>query len=351
LSAQATVRANSLHAAAMLLAPLLVGAASAEMREPERFAERSAPTVNEHVVKEAAQAVVMVKVRARADARSGSELGFERRGSGVVIDRAGHVLTTVHLVLDAETVELVTQGGWASTASVVAQDHMTGVALLRAAASLHVAPIRIGSSRSVGVHEPVLVVAAGESEQLVILGRVAAKRSYSTGWEYWIDEAIIAVPGVLVWDGAALVSTRGELVGIGHLMAFARVGGAISSVNVYVPIDLVRPVLAELIEHGRRTAPQRPWLGVVLTDRAGSVMVTRVMPNSPAERSGLRVGDVILAIASKPVQTYRQLYRALWRSGPAGMPFVLTVLQNGEVREIVVVSTGVESYYANEIYK
>jgi S1-C subfamily serine protease len=335
------VPAKSLCAIAVLLAPLLFGAASAKMRQP---------MVKEHVVKEAARAVVMVKVKARPDARSGPELGFERRGSGIVIDRAGHVLTTVYLVVEAEAVELVTHEGSASAASVVAQDHTTGVALLRAAAPLNVAPIQLGSSRSVGVGEAALVVAAGETEQLVILSRVAAKRSYSTGWEYWIDEAILAVPGILLWDVAALVNTRGELVGIGHLMAFTRVGGGLSSVNVYVPIDLVQPVLAELIEHGHRTAPQRPWLGVVLADKAGSVMVLRVMPGSPAERSGLRPGDVILAIASQPVHTYRQLYRALWRSGPAGTPFALTVQQNGELREIVVESTGVESYYGIEVY-
>lgn len=345
------MRAKSLRATAMLLAPLIVGAASAEMRQPERLAAPSAPMVSEQVVKHAAQAVVAVRVTARAGARSGSELGFERRGSGVVIDRAGHVLTTVYLVVDAETVQLVSQHGWASAASVVAQDHRTGVALLRAAEPLHLAPIRLGSSRSVRVHEPVLVVAAAETEQLVILSRVAGKRSYSTGWEYWIDEAIMAVPGIPVWDGAALVSMRGDLVGIGHLMAFARVAGTISPINVYVPIDLVRPVLAELKAHGRRAAPQRPWLGVVLADVAGNVVVQRVMPGSPAERCGLRPGDFILAIASQPVQTYRELYRVLWRSGPAGTPFTLTVLQAGEVREIDVESTGVDSYYGDAVHR
>lgn len=335
----------------MLLALLLAGAAGAEVRQSQPLAGPSVPTVKEQVVKRAAQAVVMVKVKARRDARSGPELGFERRGSGIVIDGAGHVLTTVFLVVEAESVELVTQEGRASAASVVAQDHMTGVALLRAAAPLHVAPIRLGSSRSVGVRETVLVVAAGEAEQLVILSRVAAKRSYSTGWEYWIDEAIMAVPGVLVWDGAALVNTRGELVGIGHLMAFARIKGQLSSMNVYVPIDLVQPILAELIEHGRRSGPQRPWLGVVLADMPGVVMVMRVLPGSPAERSGLRPGDVITAITSEPVLTCRQLYRALWRSGSAGARLAISVLRNGEVREIVVESTGVDSYYRPEIYK
>jgi S1-C subfamily serine protease len=342
------VRAKSLRATAMLLA-LLVGAASAETREPDRLAGAPAPMISEQVVKHAAQSVVMVKVTARADARSGAELGFERSGSGVVIDRAGHVLTTVYLVVDAETIELTSQGGWASTASVVAQDHRTGVALLRAADPLHVTPIRLGSSRSVGVNEPVLVAAAREADQLVILSRVVAKRSYSTGWEYWLDEAIITVPAVLAWDGAALVSTRGELLGIGHLMGLMRVAGAISPMNVYVPIDLVRPVLAELKAHGHRTAPQRPWLGVVLADVAGSVVVQRVMPGSPAEQCGLRPGDFILAIASQPVQTYREIYRVLWRSGPAGTPFTLTVLQDGEVRKIDVESTGADRYYGNAV--
>lgn len=324
----------ALYAAAGLLAAL-----TAESANP----------LPQQRIEQSVQAVVAVKVKARADGRSSRELGIERRGSGVVIDREGHVLTNVFLVIDAETIELVTQHGRASTATVVALDHSSGIGVVRANDPLHVLPIRLGSARSVRVRDPVFAVVGGESEQLVVLSYVVAKRPYATGWEYSIDEAILTLPGTLAWEGAALLDLRGELVGIGHLLAFARPkGGPVSALNVFVPIDLVRPVLDELIEHGRRNASQRPWLGVLLVDVSGRVMVAGVMHDGPAERAGLRAGDFILAIAAEPVQTYRELYAVMWRSGAAGVPLTLSVLRAGDVRKITVESIGIDSYYSQE---
>src|ERR1019366_3145160 len=99
--------------------------------------------------------------------------------------------------------------------------------------------------------------------------------------------------------------------------------------NMFVPIDLLKPILGDLIAQGKSTAKPRPWLGISTQDLQGKMMVTRVSPESPAEEAGLGHAD---------------FYRKLWASGDAGAEVMLDVLKGTEVKKLGVKSIDRNQY-------
>jgi S1-C subfamily serine protease len=136
------------------------------------------------------------------------------------------------------------------------------------------------------------------------------------------------------WAGAALVSREGKLVGIGSLLVRETGDGAQQPGNMFVPIDLLKPILADLIEKGRRSGPVRPWLGVATEEVHGHLMVTRVSPDGPADKAGMRNGDIVIGVGGDPVKTHEELYRKVWGLGAAGIEVPLKVLQGVDMREL-----------------
>jgi S1-C subfamily serine protease len=105
---------------------------------------------------------------------------------------------------------------------------------------------------------------------------------------------------------------------------------------MFVPIDLLKPVLDELVTHGRRQAPARPWLGIYSEEVENHVVVTRVLPDTPAAQAGLRRGDVILGVGGQSIAGQGEFYQRLWGCGPAGEDVVLHVLRSKTVQQIKV---------------
>jgi S1-C subfamily serine protease len=103
---------------------------------------------------------------------------------------------------------------------------------------------------------------------------------------------------------------------------------------VFVPIDFLKPILADMIRDGRRAGPARPWLGVAADELQGHLFVTRVSPDGPADRAGIGVGDIILGVGSEPVRTQAQFYDRVWNRRRAGDTVPLKVLQGVDVKEI-----------------
>ena len=289
-----------------------------------------------------ALSVVKVRSRAVADARSSQSLGSQREGTGVVIDATGLVLTIGYLVLEAETVELSTADGRAFPATVVAYDHATGFGLLRPVGTLPIKPVEFGESAKIAQREPVLIVGFDG----VAPAYVVSRRQFVGYWEYLLDEAIYTAPVTVNWQGAALLGRDGKLLGIGSLAvndavdAHSQVPG-----NMFVPIDLLKPLLPELVARGRPAARPRPWLGVHTQDVHGNVIVTRVSPGSPADEAALSTGDVIVGIGGLPVKGQAALYTRLWSSGEAGVDIPLDVLRDGRVQSITVRSIARDQYY------
>ncbi|TAN52406.1 MAG: serine protease [Betaproteobacteria bacterium] len=178
------------------------------------------------------------------------------------------------------------------------------------------------------------------------LAYVVSRRPFSGSWEYQLDSAIFTYPAVTEWSGAALINVRGELVGIGSLLVNDAVGaGTPSPGNLFVPVSLLQPILDDLIAGGRRAGPARPWLGLYTEELRGRLFVTRVSPDGPAERAGLKGGDIVVAVGGEDVASLAELYGKIWSRGPAGVEVPLKVLQGLEVREVAVRSIDRQEYF------
>lgn len=281
----------------------------------------------------ASQAVVGIQALALEEARSNATLGRLRQGSGVVIGPDGLVLTIGYLVLEADQVQLVLDEGRAVPARVVGYDLATGFGLLQPLAPLRIAAVPLGGSGAVAADEPLLVASGGDSGQLS-MARLVSRRSFAGYWEYRIDDALFTTPARTDHSGAGLFNSRGELVGIGSLVvADTRPGNAIDGArvpgNMFVPTDLLRPILAELRTRGMSSASRRAWLGVNCVEQAGVLHVVRIAGDSPAEAAGLQVGDRIMAIDGTSVNTLDSLWTRLWSGGPAERDLTLEIERGG----------------------
>jgi S1-C subfamily serine protease len=279
-------------------------------------------------------AIVKVHARALPDARSSATLGTEREGSGVLIDSNGLIVTIGYLVIEADEVKIVDDRGRSLPAKVVGYDHASGLALLQAIVPLDATPLLLGDSTALTEKDPVLVVNhSGRSE--VTLAYVVSRRVFTGSWEYLLERAIFTSPPSFDWSGAALVDTNGALLGIGSLiLRDATQSDPHLPGNMFVPIDLLKPILPDLVKTGHRAGPARPWLGVNAEEVQGRLLVTRVSPEGPADSAGLHAGDIILAVGGEAVHTQAELYRKVWGLGNAGSDVPLRVLQDSDVREL-----------------
>ena len=290
----------------------------------------SAQTPQGPSVDDVVAAVVQVKTFINPDGRTVENLGRERQGSGVVISSDGLVLTIGYLMVEAQAAEVTTNDGRTVTADVVGYDYDTGFGLLRASAALKVRPMELGKSSSLNEGDKVLTIRAGGSE-MIRAANVAAKREFAGYWEYLLDEAIFAAPPVPDWSGAALVTRDGRLAGIGSLIVGDATGkGDGVPANMFVPIDLLPPILGELIAGGRVSGAARPWLGINTEEIKGELIVRRVTPGGPAAKGGIAPGDTIVGLGGEATPTLGTFYRKLWARGSAGVPVPLDVRRGGE---------------------
>jgi S1-C subfamily serine protease len=331
---------------------LAAGASLVTLAASAAFADepssRKAPQTEAQIAKDAEEmiaAVVRVRMKALPDARSSAFLGESREGTGVVIDPRGYIVTIGYIVIEADSIEVTTRDNKTVPATLVGYDHATGFGLLRPSLPLGVKPMPMGQAEDLGVKDPVMILPAGGRET-ASLAYVVSKRKFSGSWEYMLDTAIFTSPPTYQWAGAALVSREGKLVGIGSLLVRDTIEGS-SQVpgNMFVPIDLLKPILGDLIAKGRRNGPPRPWLGLATEELQGHLFVTRVSPEGPADKAGVRAGDIVLGVAGDPVKNHEEFYRNIWGKGAAGTDIPLRVLQGAEVRELSVRSIDRFKYF------
>ncbi len=280
-------------------------------------------------------AVVKLSIRVVEGGRTAATLGAERDGTGIVIDPSGLVLTIGYLVLEAESILVVTRSGQVFPATVVGFDHASGFGLVRAP-GYGGRFVRLGDSATLRELTTVCVAAhngAGGSS----LAAVVARRRFTGWWEYMIDDAIFTAPPRYEHSGAALLDADGRLVGIASLwVSDAMDIGAAFPGNMFVPVDLLKPLLGDLVATGRRRGPARPWLGVYSEQQEGHVIVSRVLPDSPASQAGMKRGDIILGVGGQSIGGQSDFYERLWASGEAGADITLHVVQNKTVKHFIV---------------
>ncbi len=283
-------------------------------------------------------AVVKVRAAIPEDAATAQILGTEREGNGVVIDDRGHILTIGYLILEAEAIEVHSIKNDPVKARFVAYDYQTGFGIVRAEPALSVKPIKLGHSSQLKEGDPILMVGFGGSEA-VVGSRVVSRKEFAGYWEYLLEEAIYTSPPHANYGGAALIDSNGELLGIGSIYTqFSIPGMGILPCNMSVPIDLLKPILADLIDHGRSSKPPLPWLGVHVDEVHGRIFIIRVTPGGPADKAGIKKGDIVLAVDQTPVKELAEFFRQVWKLGSAGIKVPLEILQDTKVRRIIIES-------------
>lgn len=315
---------------------LLVALATALAASAARAADAPPPApspieLQARALGRANAATVGVRARAIEDARSSKTLGELREGSGVVIGSDGLVLTIGYLILEAEQVDLLLEGDRVLPARIVAYDPATGFGLVQSLVPLPLPVAPLGDASRLGADEP-LMIASGGDDGDVSMARMVDRRPFSGNWEYHIDEALFTAPPRSDHSGAGLFNSRGELVGIGSLLVgdthsarFPHLPG-----NMFVPVDLLKPILAELRAHGESHLSRRPWMGVNCDELDGQVRVTRVSEDSPADVAGLQPGDRILRVDGAEVHGLESLWKSLWTGGPAEREVTLEIARGDE---------------------
>ncbi len=265
-------------------------------------------------------------------------LGTERAGTAVLINAKGLLLTIGYLVAEAQTLWIIGRDGAAVEGHAIAYDFTTGFGLVQALGHLPYVPLPVGNSSSVHVGDRVVLASAGGVEH-ALAAQVVSKREFAGYWEYVLDEAMFTTPAHPFWGGAALLNTAGELVGIGSLyVGDARGHGMPSEGNMVVPIDLAKPLLEEIANHGRIGIQSRPWLGFYTAEAENHLIVAGVAPNGPAEKAGVETGDVVLEVAGSPVGDLADMFRTIWSLGDAGVTVPLTLVRDGQRVQINVPS-------------
>lgn len=289
-------------------------------------------------------AVLRLTAEIPPDARTANALGTRREGSGVAIDDNGLVLTIGYLMLEAMAVTVHPAGAKPVPADIVAYDHESGFGLVRAREPLDVKPLRLGVSSDLEIKERALVVNYhGAPGALGVF--VVSRRQFAGYWEYLLDRAIFTSPPTREWSGAALVGADGRLLGIGSLIVPDAYSGEYDLPgNMFVPIDLLKPIMADLLSQGRRSGPRKPWIGMFSASVPGGALVTQVAPDGPADRAGIEPGDLVTAVGGEAVADLADLYRKLWASRRAGDEIAVTVRRGAGTREIMVKSGKREDY-------
>lgn len=284
------------------------------------------------------ESVVRVTAQVSRDSASAAGLGTHREGNGVVIDGRGLVLTIGYLILEANEVKVQTADGKSVPAEIVGYDYDSGFGLVRALSPLAVQPMRLGDSSAIKVRDRVLVAGAG-GRGATIGALLVSRRTFAGYWEYLIDDALFTSPPHRDWGGAALINERGELIGIGSLFVRdAAPGEATIPGNMFVPINLLKPIMADMLTNGRGGGPSRPWLGINSQEVQQMVVVTSLSARGPAAKSGIQPGDIIVSVGQKLVKNQVDFYRALWGQGDAGTQVPLRVMRDGKMMDFKVQS-------------
>ncbi|HSQ83020.1 MAG TPA: S1C family serine protease [Casimicrobiaceae bacterium] len=283
----------------------------------------------------ALDAVVGLRAEVPEDAFTAQSLGTERVGNGVVIGADGLVLTIGYLITEADSIWLTANSGMVVPGHALAYDQTTGLGLVLPLGRLGVAPLRRCRLDEARLDGDVYVVGRGGRAH-ALRAQIFARREFAGYWEYLLDEALFTTPAHPEWSGAALLDGSGSLVGIGSLFVQEPDGDEIVKGNMFVPSELLDPILDDMLKTGHAGRPPRAWLGVYTAETADGVTIQGLARGGPAERAGLQPGDIVRDVAGDPVEGLADFYRQVWKRGPAGTPIALTLTREGRLTNVSV---------------
>ncbi len=295
---------------------------------------------------EALTSVVGLRSIIPEDGFTAAILGTERLGNGVLINDKGLALTIGYLITEAETVWITGHDGRTAQGHALAYDQETGFGLVQALTPLDLPALPLGDSARAGTGEPVVVGGAGGRQQAVA-AQIVAKKEFAGYWEYLLDEAIFTAPGHHNWGGTAVIGSAGELLGIGSLQVQQWTEESRGQdCNMIVPINLLKPILDEMLSFGRPQRPPRPWLGVYATEFGKHIVIAGLANHGPALSAGVEPGDIVLAVDGIEVRGLAEFYRRVWALGKAGVEVPLLVSRDGRGFEL-----HLQSIDRNQLFK
>jgi S1-C subfamily serine protease len=273
-------------------------------------------------------AVVRLTSHIPEDGFTAPMLGTERMGNGVVIRDNGLIVTIGYLITEAEAIWITTHDGRVIAGHPLAYDFATGMGLVLPLAPIGVAAIPLGTCADVSVDDEVFVIGHGGRGH-ALKAEVFARREFAGYWEYLLDVALFTSPPHPEWSGAALLDRGGRLIGIGSLFVQEAAGDEVRKGNMFVPIDVLTPILEDLVTKGRASHPARPWLGMYTSEDNQRLVVGGVAQGGPADKAGVRQGDLVIAVGGQRVATLAELFRSVWQLGPCGTEIPITLARDG----------------------
>lgn len=267
-------------------------------------------------------------------------LGTERSGSGTIIE-SGLVLTANYVSIGAERIDVAFFDQRTGSAEVVAQDFHSGLAVLRISDSGYPA-VRLRPSDQVRPGQEVFIAAsAGESQRRVNTGAITALQAFDAFWEFRLEKSItttIMNPGL---GGGGLFTMDGALCGVVSLDL-----NEVGHFTLAIPTENYSEHRGELLQHGRRVSRRpRAWMGIYCYKVEDHVLIAGILPGTPAERAGLKAGDLILAIDGTAVRDRSTLYESIWKRSP-GDEITLRVYSDESVRDVLVASGDADRFFA-----
>ncbi|MFM8880965.1 MAG: S1C family serine protease [Betaproteobacteria bacterium] len=297
----------------------------------------SAQAQSRDITKQIMQSVVALQVSADPESPSSRSLGPQRIGTGVVIGE-NLILTVGYLLIEAEDIDVLDHQQRRLPANVAAYDPASGFGLVKTLVPLKLQAVRMGDSD--GLKLPRRLLTLGQSEKELTELFLVSRKPYAGNWEYLVDAPLMTIPAVNNWSGAGLFDDDGALIGIGSLVVADATGGFNPRPgNLYLPINLLKPILDDLLANGRRSGPAQAWLGIHSQEHPdGGLQIQRLSPDGPAALAGLQRGDRILALDNTAITGLSDFYRRLWSKGPAGSRVELTFLREGIRRKVQITS-------------
>ena len=229
-------------------------------------------------------------------------------GSGVIVSPSGHILTNHHVVEAADEIEVALADGRKLVAEIVGTDPDTDLAVLQVKAG-NLSPITFGHPEQLKVGDVVLAIGnpfgVGQTVTMGIVSALGRSHLGINTFENFIQTDAAINPGN---SGGALVDTAGDLVGINSAI-YSQSGGSMG-IGFAIPANLARQVMEQIVSNGTVT---RGWIGVEVQELTRELaesfnlsstegaLIARVMPGGPADRGGVRSGDILVAVQGRPV--------------------------------------------------